>query len=217
MNLFAYDFFKDFGYTLQKYQNTNFADAFSKGQIESKLWLLNTLKDNQICDLGLVYLLAGWYGLLGHMLLSDEKIKCKIRSFDINSGCAAIAESFNRQYVLNNWQFKATTKDIHDIDYTSHKYKTLRANGTAVKLNESPNTIINTSCEHIQNFNGWYDKIPSSRLLILQSNNYYDLPEHVNCSFNLSDFKSKCQMSEVIYSGTLPTEKYDRFMLIGRK
>lgn len=217
MNLFEHDFFKDFGYTLQKYQDVNFADAFSKGQIESKLWLLNTLKETQIHNLGLVYLLAGWYGLLGHMLLSDDKIHCKIRSFDIDKDCARIAESFNRQYVLNNWQFKATTKDIHDIDYTSHKYKTLRANGTEVELHEVPDTIINTSCEHIANFDDWYEKIPKGKLLILQSNNYYELPEHVNCSSNLNDFKDSCLMNELIYSGTLSTEKYDRFMLIGRK
>ena len=45
----------------------------------------------------------------------------------------------------------------------------------------SPDTVINTSCEHIENFNEWYDKIPKGKIVILQTNNYFDF-EHVNCS-----------------------------------
>ena len=39
-------------------------------------------------------------------------------------------------------------------------------------MSDVPNTIINTSCEHIVNFDEWYRKIPAGKLVILQSNDY---------------------------------------------
>ena len=77
--------------------------------------------------------------------------------------------------------------------------------------------MINTSCEHINNFKEWYDKIPVGKIVILQTNNYFDLPEHVNCSKSLDDFAEQTPMTEVLYAGELSLEKYSRFMRIGIK
>ena len=41
----------------------------------------------------------------------------KIRSFDIDPDVWKIAEIFNKDLVLDNWKFKAQTKNILDIDY----------------------------------------------------------------------------------------------------
>ena len=167
---------------LRKYKdNTEFnADCFSRGQLESKLWLVKELQKTKV-DLGTVFLCAGWYATLATMLFESSITVDKIRSFDIDDTCRAIAETFNKPWVKDNWKFKSSTKDIMDINYEFERYEVIRADGTTCPLDDTPDTIINTSCEHIENFEEWYAKIPVGKLVILQSNNFFDVDEHVNC------------------------------------
>jgi hypothetical protein len=192
------------------------SDCFSRGQLQSKLWLVTELKKLDI-ELGTVFLCAGWYATLATMLFESNIKIDKIRSFDIDSSCVTIAEVFNKPWVLTDWQFKATTADIMDIDYTQFSYKTLRSNGSECDITDKPNTVINTSCEHIANFTEWYNKIPKGVLVILQGNDYFEIPEHVNCSKDIGDFSNKAPMDNVLFSGTLTLPKYKRFMKIGYK
>lgn len=191
-------------------------DCLSQGQILSKRWLIDELKKLDI-DLGTVFICAGWYATLALMLF-EEKIKLtKIRSFDMDESCYSIAETFNKPWVIDGWKFKASTKNILDIDYENDTYKVTKSNGETQELCDSPDTIINTSCEHIEDFYTWYTKIPSGKLLILQTNNYFDVDEHVNCSKNLAEFKENTPMKQELYSGQLVLEKYTRYMRIGYK
>ena len=151
-------------------------------------------------------------------MLFESKINVdKIRSFDIDDSCRQIAETFNKPWVLEDWKFKPVTEDIHDIDFNSHTYTVTRANGTECSLTDSPDTIINTSCEHIVNFSQWYNQIPKGRLVVLQGNDYFELNEHVNCSADQDSFSEKSPMSNTLYLGTLDCGKYKRFMKIGTK
>lgn len=210
-------FFDNFGQILKKYPDIDLKDVFSKGQIQSKRWLVNELEKFNL-ELGTIFICAGWYGSLATFLFeADLKIK-KIRSFDIDDKCAAIADTFNKSWVMDNWQFKASTLNILDMQYPT-EYTTYRADGTGVDLVEMPNTIINTSCEHIftNEFQKWYNNIPVGTLLILQNNDYFDLPEHVNCAIDLEDFSKMTPMQTLHYQGTLNLSKYKRFMRIGIK
>ena len=191
-------------------------DCFSRGQLQSKLWLIQELKKPDI-ELGTVFLCAGWYGTLATMLFESNIKVNKIRSFDIDSSCVTIAKIFNKPWVMDNWKFQACTEDIHNINFDEHTYTVTRNDETKQKLTDSPDTIINTSCEHIHDFDEWYNKLPQGKLLILQTNNYFDLPEHVNCSKTLKSFINKTPMSKVLYEGELDLEKYTRFMRIGYK
>ena len=198
-------------YGLKKH-NDKIGDALSQGQIKSKQWLLEIL---QGIDLGMVFICAGWYGILAIMMFEDENIFVnKIRSFDIDDNCWKIAEDFNRPWTKDNWKFKASTLDITTMQFPT-KHKTYRANGTSLILDEMPDTIINTSCEHIENFTDWVNLIPSGKLVALQSNNYFELPEHVNCVKDINEFKQQAPLSNIIYEGELELEKYTRYMLIG--
>ena len=73
-----------------------------------------------------------------------------------------------------------------------------------------PDTIINTSCEHIKNFDRWYDKIPDGLLVALQSNNYYNVPEHINCVDNEVQLAIQAPMKDVLYMGSLHLKKYSK-------
>ena len=203
---------------LRKYKdNTEFnADCFSRGQLESKLWLVKELQKTKV-DLGTVFLCAGWYATLATMLFESSIIVDKIRSFDIDDTCRDIAETFNKPWVKDNWKFKSSTKDIMDINYEFERYEVIRADGTTCPLDDTPDTIINTSCEHIENFEEWYAKIPAGKLVILQSNNFFEVDEHVNCVSSIKEFTTMAPMDNILYSGELDLPKYKRFMLIGHK
>ena len=206
-------------------------DCFSRGQLQSKLWVLGELRklkysynadggiQKKEIDLGTVFLCAGWYGTLATMLFESNFKVDKIRSFDIDPNCVDIAETFNKPWFVDNWKFKAITQDIMDIDYDTHTWQSWSNanNRMSYPITDIPNTIINTSCEHIHYFAKWYNKIPEGKLLILQTNNYFNLPEHVNCSKTLRSFSNKTPMSNVLYEGELDLEKYTRFMRIGYK
>ena len=140
-----------------------------------------------------------------------------IRSFDIDPDVWKISEIFNKDLVANGWKFKAQTLDIHDLKYDEFKFTTIKSNGETEQLKESANTIINTSCEHIENFSEWYNKIPTGKLVILQSNNYFELPEHVNCVEDSVHFEKMAPFSKVLFTGELELEKYTRYMRIGYK
>lgn len=201
--------------TLHKFpeSETALVDAFSLGQLKSKEWLIDNLPNK----LGMVFICAGWYGTLASMMFDRVRHKFdKIRSFDIDASCADIADNMNRPWVMDGWQFKASTLDILEMEYPTN-YTTYRANGTSLDLKETPDTIINTSCEHIENFSKWFDKIPNNTLVILQSNNYFEIEEHVNCVVDEDDFSRMAPFTDVIYSGRLELPKYTRFMRIGFK
>ena len=216
---------------LHRYTNTQFVegfknffvngteiwdDCFSRGQLKSKLWLIDTLKACDV-ELGTVFFCAAWYATLATMLFESNIKVDKVRSFDIDPSCRSIAETFNKPWVKDEWLFKACTKDIMDIDYDYESYEVQRADGTLCPLDDTPDTIINTSCEHIPNFKEWYNKIPTGKLVILQSNNFFEVEEHVNCVGSIEEFAVKAPMQNILYSGELELHKYTRYMLIGYK
>lgn len=220
---------------IRNYPEVDFTDALSIGQIKSKNWLINQLHwetcDGYLPGNGMVFILGGWYGTLAAMMLEDRKYVCssetnfkriKIRSFDIDPECAPIADTINRTpWVMEGWQFKATTADMYTIDYNNYSYETLRANGTSVALQESPDVIINTSCEHLEHFNKWWKLIPNGKLCVLQTNDYYERnggpSDHVNCVDDIDQFLEATEFTKVMYSGELELEKYTRYMIIGKK
>ena len=202
-----------------KIHHNKLKDALSEGQLNSKLWLLDRIKG---IDLGTVFICAGWYGVLATLMFEDENIYVdKIRSFDIDDSCWKIAEDLNEPWKADNWVFKASTLDIiglfnywYSEDGLYH-YFTTNIKGKRVHIKEMPNTIINTSCEHIENFTKWFNAIPTGKLVALQSNNYFEIEDHVNCVNSLDEFKQQAPLSNIIYEGELELEKYTRYMLIG--
>tara|TARA_B100001057_G_scaffold197056_1_gene197775 strand:- start:824 stop:1540 length:717 start_codon:yes stop_codon:yes gene_type:complete len=217
------EYHNDYMKTIRFFPEANWKDAFSRGQLRSKQWIVDTLQHLNK-PLGTVYLCAGWYGTLAYMLFQSNISIDRIRSFDIDESCWRIAERLNKKYVDQGWRFKASTGDIHDITYSNlyagnRHFTTMRNNGTPVATWDpgDPDTIINTSCEHIRNFHSWYNAIPQGKLLVLQSNNFFKIEDHVNCYNNVQEFITDCPMSELQFADELDCGEYKRFMIIGRK
>ena len=193
-------------------------DSFSRGQLQSKLWLIKELKKLNL-ELGTVFLCAGWYAILATMLFESKLKLDKIRSFDIDPSCVDIAETFNKPWFTQQWRFKAITQDITTIDYNEHTWQSWSTanNRMSYPITDIPNTIINTSCEHIDPFDEWYNKIPEGKLLVLQANNFIEVDEHVNTYNTLAEFNANVPMTQTLYTGELELTKYTRYMKIGFK
>jgi hypothetical protein len=196
-------------------------DSFSRGQLRSKIWISDTINDLSI-DLGdMVYVCAGWYGVLPAILFERNKVKT-IRSFDIDPSCALPAETLNRSYAQNDWQFKASTMDVNNLIYTGEfMYETLKYNGDKEMITDgAPTCVINTSCEHIDDFDDWWNNIPTGMVVIMQNNDFDDEDEHDhadNTVSSLEEWSKRLHVSETLYEGTLALDKYNRYMVIGIK
>lgn len=204
-------------YTLKEFHmnsGTFDKDCLSRGQIKSKMWLIHHL-EKVGADLGVVFLCAGWYATLATMLFESGLKIQKIRSFDIDPDVWEIAETFNKPWMAEDWKFKASTKDIYDIDFLGTMYDVYKGDGNIQPLMDTPNTIINTSCEHIEHFAQWFDRIPKGKLCVMQANDYEEIEEHVNYYNTLEDFSKDCPMEKVFYEGELDLGEYKRFMKIG--
>lgn len=204
------------GLVMKQFPEIKLSEALSAGQIESKRWLIEELEKLDR-PLGTVFVLGGWWGLLPAMLFESRLNADKIRSFDKDESCEPIADAINRRYVINDWKFKAATQDMLEMQYDSHRYKTKRSDGSYAELEDTPDTIINTSCEHILDFERWWKRIPPKKLIVLQSNDFRAPAEHVNCSEGLDAFAASAPMKEIFFRGELHLPDYKRFMLMGMK
>ena len=176
-------------------------DAFSNGQIDSKLWLCRELE-----HLGwtsrLTHIYGGWYGVLAFLLLSREQFKVdKIENFDLDPACQQVADMINANWKLKDWKFKAYTADCNTVD------------------SSLADLVINTSTEHFDSME-WFNFIPQGTRVILQGNNMpHD--DHVIHSSTLEDFINRYALTKIEYSGCLdfdyPDLTFTRFMLIGIK
>ena len=177
--------------------------AFNHKQIASKRWLVEALAQTLPRPAGPVWVLGAWYGVLGALLLDDERLAIpEIVSLDIDASCAPIAEKLNRRHVRDG-RFRAVTQDMMALDFA----------GQAV----APGLVINTSCEHLDDVPGWLASLPAGLPVLLQSNDYVREPDHRSCVASLEAFRDQAGLSETWFSGALPAKNYTRFMLIGAR
>ena len=76
--------------------------------------------------------------------------------------------------------------------------------------------IICTSCEHITDnvINDFIKKKKGTALVVLQSNDYFNIEDHINCKNNCQEFADSINM-RILEAHTLKLKKYNRFMLFG--
>ncbi len=193
-----------------------FSDAFAFGQLDSKQWLIDeALKCWGPKDWGEVFVLAGWVGVLPRLLWDRGVETTRIRSFDIDSDACWASEWLNQNEVQMDWLYKSSVKDIAQLTYPT-TYIVRRKDGSECELSDSPDVVINTSCEHLADL-AWWNAIPQGTKVIVQSNDGFQIPEHVACVKSLEEFEKKMNLSLVEYRGQKALPEFNRFMLIGRK
>ena len=184
---------------MQQFMTLN-KDAFSSGQVSSKLWLCEELeRTNWSSEETAVY--GGWYGIAAFLLLSRGKfVVNKIRSYDQDAACEPIADMINENWVWQDWRFKAVTADCNSV-YSA------------------ADLVINTSTEHFSS-NQWWTNLPAGTRVVLQGNNM-NHDDHVSNISNLDEFCYQYQLSKLVYKGekdfVYPGWQFTRYMLIGIK
>jgi hypothetical protein len=176
-------------------------DAFSSGQIGSKIWLCENLEEI-FESVDNIYIYGGWYGISAFLLKSRNKIKINtIRSFDIDPNCEPVADMINENWVYQNWQFKAFTKDCNEI------------------IPDNVDLIINTSTEHFESTK-WFDNIPNGTCVALQGNNMKHEDHHTTTD-DLDSFLNQFIISDIWFKGqkdfVYPDWQFSRYMIIGKK
>jgi phospholipid N-methyltransferase len=175
-------------------------ESFWKGQIKSKIWLIDHLTEYVNSNENNIVIHGGWNGVLSSLIFQSQiKVKNLI-SIDIDPDCEEIANTINKIEEMEG-RFTAVTCDMSDYNYSFY-----------------PDIVINTSCEHIsqQTYEKWLSKIPDSSIIVLQSNNYFELTEHIRCANDVNEFIDQSKIN-ILNSYTLKLSKYDRFMIIGTK
>ena len=192
-------------------------NSLSENQYSSKDWLIEKLneyphhfkyksldKKINIC------LLASWYGLLAYKMIDKFKLKqiANIDCIDFDPKSKSVAKKLWKKIDTDNLKngklayvkfIEQDIKDIKDFNYP---------------------IVICTSCEHLEQkvINDTINKLEQHTLVVLQSNNYKEINEHVNCSDNLDDFAnlyvSKLRNIKIYQKDFV---KYKRFMIIGTK
>lgn len=183
------------------------SDAYSEGQLESKLWLIDVLRGVvPIVKPYVVVHLGGWVGTLGACLLWQvPQLVKKVISIDIDPFASEVAYFLNRYHLYNPHVFKPLNLDMHDLHWSE------------LSVIGFDRIIVNTSCEHISDFANWFENLPKNEIIILQSNDFYEGKDHINCVKNLAEFEKQTPFSIELYSGYFQLPQYKRFMRIGLK
>lgn len=160
-----------------------------------KQWLVDELLKIYDGD-GIIHCAGGWYGLIAYLIKQKFQNNTVISS-DIDEYCSTLGK------VL----FKDKGINFYDMDM-------------AIASIKGGDVFITTSGEHIDR----EDLVSiinmcSYKYIVIQSNDYFEVDSHVNCSENLEEFKNYLQptLSKIHYFGELNLGKYNRFMIIGEK
>lgn len=148
-----------------------------------------------------IYVAGGWYGLLPHLL---RKRYPSNEVHIISADSDPMAEYYGYKIFPDR-----------DIQYRTE-------NSLQSPTVETARVVVNTSCEHMEHkeLADWIRKKHRNSLIVLQSNNYFELPSHINCFTSLEEFTDyvSCSLPRgwIGYKGELDLGDFKRFMVIGR-
>lgn len=181
-------------------------DAFSHGQIVSKLWLCKTLEQYISSGPHIVYVPGCWHGVTGFLLESRGNIDISsLYGVDLDPAAIEIAKAVNVTWVY------------------PYKHHYIVADADTYKLDPAPSIVINTSAEHFLKTD-WFENINPGTLVAVQESKMPDSkPFDDNTFYNrrdsLGEFDSAYHMSTTLYLNQIeisyPEWSYTRYMKIG--
>jgi len=160
-------------------------DAFHTNQILSKEHAVAGFRT--LSPSNTLYV-GSWIGFLTYCL-KKEFPNIKFSELDIDHRCATFSKYFS--------QVPHYTCDIQYFNMLSEF-----------------DTVINLSCEHMDN--RWFDRIKHGTNVLLQSNNLR-IDDHVNCCDSIDEMKEKYNLTNITYSHTLELNVMNRYTLAGIK
>ena len=171
-------------------------DCFNQNQFDCKTWLIDCLNQYpyhfkmKTKDSIDIAILGGWYGLMAKI----------------------VSDHFSLKPIRNIYSY--------DFDPYAGQVGRMLFPNVEYEYQREPYFIINTSCEHIEQsiITDTISNAPQNTLFVLQSNDYVEVPQHVNCVENLEVFVQQYDpLLNNIRSFEKDMGKYKRFMIIGTK
>jgi hypothetical protein len=183
----------------------NWEDALSRNQIKSKLWLIEKLAEQKLIPKqrsiteaeNTTLVVGGWVGMLPFLTSMTGKNLDSVINMDIDTSVHSAAHELNAGTHAN---FKNSGADVRSADLA--KYKKL--------------IVIDTIVEHFENHGEWVSTLPTGTTVVLQGNDMFDVPDHVNCHESLEEFIGSCGLNTILWSGELNLYKCTRYMAIGK-
>lgn len=174
-------------------------NSVNSNQNMSKEWLVDNISQRLdfVVENPRVCVAAGWYGMLADKM--RDFTNNKVVSFDVDPKCAQYGKIMYPEV-----SFK--TADINDFHAGQY------------------DVIMCTSCEHVsdETLNKFLRTRKEQSLVVLQSNNYFGLEEHINCKNSLKEFIDSltyavpsAKINILNSSEKRINDKFDRYMVIG--
>jgi len=195
-------------------------NSLGERQQLSKDWLVEKLnaykhpfRNKMKSDSLSIIILCSWYGLLAYKLIEKFNLKKinRIHCVDYDPKVKRIANRLFRKIDNENLKNGVLTLIKHwERDIVDMPEKELK----------NSEILINTSCEHLnqQTIYDIIDKTDRGTLIVLQSNNYHKIQEHINTVKDLQEFVSQYQSRLInIEMHEKDFLEYKRFMILGLK
>ncbi len=193
--------------TVSNNQDLNWKDALSRNQVKSKIWLIEQMSANNvlpkprsITDKGTSTLVVGgWVGMIPFLAnMLDKKLDAVV-NVDIDKTVHSAARELNANNSIHS-SFTNVGTDIKKLNLSP--YKNL--------------LIIDTIVEHFEDHGEWVKTLPAGTTVVLQGNDMFNVPDHVNCHKTLEEFLTSCGLNTILWAGELNLYKCTRFMAIGK-
>lgn len=176
----------------------SFSGSCERDLLLSKFWLAKNLPHRSYNK---IYVLGSWYGNMGLIL--------KFLKFDFN---LLVNIDTNSKYCQDN-------KTIYKIAKFGQPYKIINRNCNEIDYTDA-DLIINCSINDIKK-DIWFDNIPSSCCIALQSRNNQPPSFQKDRPNSFNEFQQLFNFETIVYKGTLALknyeEEYQRYMIIGYK
>lgn len=182
-------------------ENPDMVNAFWASQIKSKTWLASWLK-SYLPGARRIIIFGCWYGVLADIIkqkLPDMEIIC-------------------------------IDKDPVPIQWTKKRYESHAVRMEEYLYHYPVSAVINTSTEHMtqEEYDEWYNNIPSQTYFVIQGNNDFAEPDHVRACESLQEFNKINHVENCLHTESMeyqgPWNKvenratyFQRFMTIGFK
>lgn len=177
----------------------DFRDSLSDGQTASKLWVIDALSEVGNWESKSACVFGGWVGLLCRFMFDYLNFQ-RVSNLELNGKLRLVNWFTNQMRYPDRFSFIA--EDMYNFNYELNQY----------------DLYVNTSGEHIPSLKEWIEKIPKGKQVLIQSNNYFAHPQHINCVNSVDELidkvKEATNVVDIQYSGELVMPQYTRFMVI---
>lgn len=185
-----------------------FSECFWPSQMISKHCALDLLQEHmgnwgEIYERQ-IYIFGGWYGVFAQ-LMNERFRSIQIYNIDIDPECEKV---FNLLPVDGRKNITHITADMADFEYHT-----------------TPDFVINTSTEHVtqETYDAWWNNIPAGTRYLIQSNNFFEIDEHIRCANSLEEFVEMNNIQHKDYKSSIEVGQrpdgsaFFRFMALGEK